>query len=112
MTVQSIFVLEEVKEKMKQEEKTKLTKEKIMKAAMEEFGLNGYAATALNSILSRAGIAKGLFYHNFQDKDELYILCVRKAMNHLTEYLRSQDLDSDLEKYIKARLQFFQDTTQ
>ncbi|MGN0247003.1 MAG: TetR/AcrR family transcriptional regulator [Lachnospiraceae bacterium] len=92
---------------MKQEEKTKLTREKIISAAMEEFGINGYAGTALNSIVSRAGIAKGLFYHNFQSKDEIYILCIGRSMQQLTEYLRQQDIGADLKKYTRARLDFF-----
>ena len=35
---------------MKKEEKTELTKERILTAAMEEFGEKGYAAAALNNI--------------------------------------------------------------
>lgn len=92
---------------MKREEKTKLTREKILSAATEEFGVNGYAGTALNSIVSRAGIAKGLFYHNFQSKDEIYILCIGRSMQQLTEYLRQQDVGADFKKYTRARLDFF-----
>lgn len=93
---------------MKQEEKTKLTKERIIAAAMEEFGTNGYAGTTLNNILTKAGIAKGLFYHNYQSKEEIYLCCIKNCMDEMTAYLKQQNIGSDLEMYIKARLQFFQ----
>ena len=35
---------------MRQEEKTELTRERILQAAMQEFGTNGYAATKVNAI--------------------------------------------------------------
>ena len=57
---------------MKKEEKTGLTKERILLAAMEEFGEKGYAAASLNNICA-AGIPKGLLYHNYENKDALYL---------------------------------------
>lgn len=91
---------------MRKEEKTELTKEKIMKAAMEEFGLNGYAGASLNSIC-HTGISKGLLYHNFENKDSLYLACVNRCISLLTDYIRSQNIGSDLHRYMDVRLQFF-----
>ena len=45
---------------MRQEEKTELTRERILQAAMREFGTNGYAATKVNTICGKYGIPKGL----------------------------------------------------
>ena len=65
---------------MKKEEKTEITKCKILAAAIQEFGANGYAAGSVNNIC-KTGINKGLIYHNYKDKDELYLVCVcRKAV--------------------------------
>ena len=49
---------------MKKTEKTKLTVSKIIEAAMNEFGQNGYAGGTINNIC-KTGINKGLIYHNF-----------------------------------------------
>ncbi|MBL1140813.1 MAG: TetR/AcrR family transcriptional regulator [Proteobacteria bacterium] len=44
----------------------------IMKAALEEFSLNGFAATKLNDVAKRAGICKGTIYLYFKSKEELF----------------------------------------
>lgn len=43
---------------MRQEEKTELTRERILQAAMREFGTNGYAATKVNTICCKYGIPR------------------------------------------------------
>ena len=57
---------------MRKETKTERTKERILAAAMDEFGSKGYAASSLNNICN-AGISKGLLYHNFKSKDDLFL---------------------------------------
>ncbi|WP_195269623.1 TetR/AcrR family transcriptional regulator [Eubacterium sp. 1001713B170207_170306_E7] len=93
---------------MKKEEKTEITRERIMAAAMREFGEKGYSAASLNAICG-AGIPKGLLYHNFKNKDALYLACVAKSFSALTAYLREKDTGSDLRGYMDARLRFFQE---
>ena len=65
---------------MKKAEKTERTKERILQAAMEEFGRKGYAAATIGAICSEHGIAKGLLYHNFVGKDDLYLACVSRCI--------------------------------
>ncbi|MSS10667.1 MULTISPECIES: TetR/AcrR family transcriptional regulator [Clostridia] len=96
---------------MKKEEKTERTKQKILTAAMEEFGANGYAGASLNNICS-AGIPKGLLYHNFKNKDAIYLACVGQCFSTLTEYLKASDIGNDFQKYMDARLRFFQEHEQ
>ncbi|MDD3338696.1 MAG: TetR/AcrR family transcriptional regulator [Lachnospiraceae bacterium] len=93
---------------MRKEMKTELTKEKILIAAMNEFGTNGYAGASLNNICS-TGIAKGLLYHNYENKDALYLACVERCFHTLTEYLNGEDIGNDLQRYVKARLSFFRE---
>ena len=93
---------------MKKEAKTEITKERIMTAAMREFGEKGYFAASLNNICG-TGIPKGLLYHNFKNKDALYLSCVEKSFNALTAYLKKQNTGSDLRGYMDARLRFFQE---
>jgi AcrR family transcriptional regulator len=93
---------------MRKEMKTELTKEKILAAAMSEFGANGYAGASLNNICS-TGIAKGLLYHNYENKDALYLACVERCFHGLTEYLEGEDIGNDLQRYVQARLSFFRE---
>ena len=93
---------------MKQSEKTRLTHDKIIAAAITEFGANGYAGASLNNICA-SGIPKGLLYHNFSGKDDLYLACVELCFNSLTAFLEAADIGSDPQKYMAARLSFFQE---
>ena len=51
--------------------------EEILEAALEEFGANGFAATRLEDVAKRAGIAKGTIYLYFRDKERLFRAVVR-----------------------------------
>lgn len=93
---------------MKQQEKTQLTRDKILSAAMEEFGANGYAGASLNNICA-AGIAKGLLYHNFKNKDDLYLTCVGICFDALTRAIREAETGGDLKTYMSVRLRFFEE---
>lgn len=92
---------------MRQEEKTELTQERILQAAIQEFGTNGYAASTLNAVCSKHGISKGLLYHNFDGKDGLYLACVSRCFSNVTEYLKSKDIQDELEEYMHMRFQYF-----
>ena len=53
----------------------------ILTAALEEFSLSGYAATRLDDVAKRAGVAKGTIYLYFADKETLFQELVR---SHIT----------------------------
>jgi len=53
-------------ELMKQGAKTELTREKIMRATLQEFGINGYDAASVNAVCERHYISKGLIYYNLK----------------------------------------------
>ncbi len=91
---------------LKREEKTKLTRERIITAAIEEFGTKGYAAASINNVCDK-GIAKGLIYHNFENKDALYLKCLEICFHELTEALRETAEQGDFHVYITARAAFF-----
>lgn len=92
---------------MKKEEKTECTRQKILNAAIEAFGKNGYAGASINSVCD-AGISKGLLYHNFKNRDAVYLACVSKCFSDLTAYLKNAEIGCDPEKYANARLHFFE----
>lgn len=60
----------------RQETRSRLSPEarmpQILEAAIEEFAERGYAGARMAAVASRAGIAKGLIYHYFPSKAELF----------------------------------------
>ena len=52
----------------------------IMDAAMEEFIARGFAATRLDDIARRAGVAKGTIYLHFMDKESMFEELVRTVI--------------------------------
>ena len=64
---------------MKREEKNQQTKHRIMESALKEFAEQGYGASSVNNICSCEGVSKGIIYHYFQTKDELYLASYDKC---------------------------------
>lgn len=91
---------------MKKSEKTEITVSKIIEAAMNEFGNNGYSGGKINNIC-KAGINKGLIYHNFSGKDEIYLTCLKLSEQKLIRYMKNRDGTKNLESYMAARMDFF-----
>ena len=98
---------------MKREEKNALSRQRILDAAMEEFSRRGYEGASLNTVCAEKGLSKGIIYHYFSDKDDLYLLCVKTCFDDLTSYLRdtvrllSGSVEERLQRYFDARLRFF-----
>ena len=91
---------------MKRAERTELTVSKIQEAALEEFGANGYSGGTINNICKR-GINKGLIYHNFKDKDELYLACLEISCKKLVSMIEESGCVSDQLQYMELRMHFF-----
>lgn len=98
---------------MKQQEKTRRTRERILTAAIMEFGSKGYEGTSVNAICNASQAPKGLLYYNFKNKDDLYLQCVRRCYEEMTEYLRGRgracrpDAREDIEALLALRQRFF-----
>ncbi|MEG1557630.1 MAG: TetR/AcrR family transcriptional regulator [Oscillospiraceae bacterium] len=98
---------------MKRVEKNMASRRKILNSAFEEFGTQGYGLSSINAICSSGNISKGILYHYFKDKDELYLVCVQELFDSLTKHLACALADvsgtktARLERYFAARLQFF-----
>lgn len=91
---------------MKKEEKTRLTKEKILRAAIDEFGSRGYYAASVNAVCD-AGINKGLIYHNYKTKDDLYLACVKRTFDDLIRSVQDEMKNHPEISYMEARMHFF-----
>lgn len=99
---------------MKKQEKTQKTRERILDAAMKEFGTKSYDAASVNSICELGQIPKGLIYHNFKGKDELYLLCVKSCYDEMTVALKAQPFQirnakEGLQNFLMKRQKFFQE---
>lgn len=69
-------------------------REAILKAALEEFSAGGFAATRLDDVARRAGVAKGTIYLYFADKETLFQEIVRSMLTPLVGNLEKlRDLD-------------------
>ena len=96
---------------MKQEEKNRISRERILPAAFAEFGAHGYLGASINTVCANGRISKGLLYHYYADKDTLYLACVNQCFQELTAYL-SGHLDVEtvtLDQYFDVRLGFFRE---
>src|SRR6187551_1839563 len=54
--------------------------EAILAAALDEFSSQGFAATRLDDVAKRAGVAKGTIYLYFRDKESLFQELVRAML--------------------------------
>jgi AcrR family transcriptional regulator len=67
----------------------------ILSAALDEFSAQGYAATRLEDVANRAGVAKGTIYLYFRDKEALFQELVRTMLTPVVgsiEALRDADI--------------------
>lgn len=67
-------------------------REQIIRGASDAIGATGYANATLTLIAQTAGVAKGLIWHYFDDRDDL----MRHTVAHLAEQLR-EALVTDLD---------------
>lgn len=97
---------------MKQEEKNRLMRAKIIDAALREFGEKSFAEASVNTICDENHISKGILYHYYENKDALYLACVQACfeaiMEHLSQNLPAvgQGADRDLGVYFEIRQRF------
>ncbi|MBS6956456.1 MAG: TetR/AcrR family transcriptional regulator [Enterocloster asparagiformis] len=98
---------------MNREEKNKQTRKRIMDSALREFARQGYGASSINAVCGAEGISKGIIYHYFETKDDLYLACVEECFHELTKFLRegmaqeNQGAEERLERYFGIRMEFF-----
>lgn len=101
---------------MKREEKVQLTRRKIMDNALKEFSARGYRAGSVNNIYDpEQGISKGIIYHYFSSKDELFLACVEECFERLRSYIEKQFAENGgavtteeyFNRYFESRMKFF-----
>ncbi|MEC2075339.1 TetR/AcrR family transcriptional regulator [Metabacillus fastidiosus] len=66
----------------------KLSEEKrllIINVCVQEFAQNGYEKTSTDIITTKAGISKGILFHYFKNKKNLYLYIIDYVVKFLTE---------------------------
>lgn len=66
----------------------------IIDAGLKEFALNGLAATRLEDVAKRAGIAKGTIYRYFSSKEDLFVAAIRSRI-----VLSIEGVDAAIERF-------------
>jgi len=84
----------------------------IMTAAASLFAKQGYHKTTIDEIVARAGISKGLFYHYFENKKDVYIHLYNTYVDILSRSIREKvdisnsDFFERLAQVIRMRIDF------
>jgi TetR/AcrR family fatty acid metabolism transcriptional regulator len=98
--------------------RSKITRAKLVDAAIEEFWLNGFHETKVSDIVARAGISQPAFYMYFRSKDAIYAFLVKRVHDELLSIVNATVIPPDLSRQammdgvratIEAFLQYFVD---
>lgn len=90
-------------------------KERILNVAIEEFAQNGYKATSTNVICKKANISKGLLYHYYNSKENIYITVVRHVIDTFKRNIAINIKESNkkgidyVEEYFDIKFKFFRE---
>ena len=76
--------------RMKQQERQKNSKEKILQASIEEFSQFGYEKVTMDSICAKHKISKGMMYQYYSGKDDLFLLCVQEMYTMMQAYIEER----------------------
>ncbi len=85
-------------------------KDRIINSAIEEFSLYPFEKASTNNIVKNAGISKGLLFHYFNSKQDLYEKLIGFVINKLYNEISSkisweeQDLLERIKKLVIAKM--------
>jgi AcrR family transcriptional regulator len=74
-------------------------KERVIRAAIEEFQARGFENAKIEAIARGAGVAKGSIYQYFDDKKELFLYCVTWALEYFMKAIDRQTPLQDMDVY-------------
>lgn len=100
---------------MTQKERQEHSRQEILQASLDEFGTYEYAQVTVENICARHNISKGMLYHYYAGKDDLFLLCVGDTFEKLSEFvsqneflLQDRSALENLTAYYQCREQFFE----
>ena len=99
---------------MTQQERQARSRAKIFEAALAEFGSHSFEDVTMDAICAGHAISKGMMYHYYSRKEDLFLLCVEHTFRQLAQFLaqRCAALESlepaqAIQAYFAAREEFF-----
>jgi AcrR family transcriptional regulator len=88
-------------------EKSAARREAVLAAALDEFSARGFAATRIDDVARRAGVAKGTIYLYFRDKEALFQELVRTMLVPLIHALEATPPDVPIRALLQAFIDLF-----
>ena len=77
--------------------------ERVINAALTEFAQKSYSAASTNEIAREAGISKGLLFHYFTSKKDLYLYLYDHAVKLLSEEIAAKIDPEERELFARLR---------
>lgn len=74
-------------------------KERVIRAAIEEFHTHGFEKAKIEAIAQGAGVAKGSIYQYFEDKKELFLYAVAWGLEYFMAVIDRQTPLRDMDVY-------------
>lgn len=68
-------------------------RKKIIDISMEEFAQNGYEKASTNAIVKKAGISKGILFHYFGNKKNLYLYIVDYGIDCILKHFYNDNTE-------------------
>lgn len=86
----------------RQQDRSKISYEQVLEAALELFSSHGFGATSMRQIADRSGLSMGNLYHHFPSKESMFEQLIERYFERL------QDPEHPLQKLF-ARANFPED---
>lgn len=102
---------------MKVKDPTSETAIKLIQSATELFNDFGYTGTSINDIAKKSKLSKGILYHYFQSKDDVYLFCLSECINNFVDFMERNISKISLSKetmirVVELRFVFFDENPQ
>ena len=103
--------------KNRDQQRSIMTRKKLKEAALDVFSEKSLDAATVEDITEKANLGKGTLYRHFADKEEVVLVLVEDAIEHLIERLRSypdepETLEDVLEHFLNAHYDFFAENSE
>ena len=95
----------------KSKQEAAVTRQRIIKAAAEEFRKNGIAGTGLSDLMAAAGLTHGGFYRHFDSKDQIVAEACTAAAESLVEQLAASASRKSPQRGLKAIVESYLSAT-
>lgn len=86
------------------EERRALRREKILEAAIQVYGEQGYRASTVQAVCDAAGLTKRYFYESYRDSEDLLAACLRRVVTEFAGELAQAAPDGDVGREERARV--------